>query len=70
MVVKTTDLTEIDVVNIEEGMPVTLTLDAMPDVELDGHVLSIAQALAEKQGDIVYEVKILLAEANPACAGE
>ena len=46
-------------------MPVTLTLDAMPDVELDGHVLSIAQGFAEKQGDIVYEVTILLAEANP-----
>jgi multidrug resistance efflux pump len=65
-VVKTTDLTEIDVVNIEEGMPVTLTLDSMPDVELDGHVLSIAQGFAEKQGDIVYEVTILLTEANPA----
>lgn len=65
-VVKTTDLTEIDVVSIEEGMPVTLTLDAMPDVELDGQVLSIAQGFAEKQGDIVYEVTILLAEANPA----
>jgi multidrug resistance efflux pump len=65
-VVKTTDLTEIDVVSIEEGMAVTLTLDAMPDVELDGHVLSIAQGFAEKQGDIVYEVTILLAEANPA----
>ena len=64
-VVKTTDLTEIDVVNIEEGEPVTLTLDAMPDVELDGHVLSIAQSFAEKQGDIVYEVTILLAEAQP-----
>jgi multidrug resistance efflux pump len=65
-IVRTTDLTEIDVVNIEEGEPVTLTLDAMPDVDLDGHVLSIAQNFAEKQGDIVYEVTILLAEANPA----
>jgi len=37
----------------------------MPDVELAGHVLSIAQGFAEKQGDIVYEVTILLAEANP-----
>jgi multidrug resistance efflux pump len=65
-VVKTTDLTEIDVVNVEEGTPVTLTLDAMPDAELDGQVLSIGQGFAEKQGDIVYEVTILLAEANPA----
>jgi multidrug efflux pump subunit AcrA (membrane-fusion protein) len=64
-VVKTTDLTEIDVVNIEEGELVTLALDAMPDVELSGHVLSVAQNFAEKQGDIVYEVTILLAESNP-----
>jgi multidrug efflux pump subunit AcrA (membrane-fusion protein) len=64
-VVKTTDLTEIDVVNIRGEEAVTLTLDAMPDVELDGHVFSIAQNFAEKQGDIVYEVTILLADANP-----
>ena len=64
-VVKTTDLTEIDVVNIEEGETVTLTLDAMPDVELDGSVLTISQNYAEKQGDIVYEVTILLSEARP-----
>jgi multidrug resistance efflux pump len=64
-IVRTTDLTEIDVVNIEEGEPVTLVLDAMPDLELEGRVLSIAQNFAEKQGDIVYEVTILLAEAEP-----
>jgi multidrug resistance efflux pump len=64
-IVKTTDLTEIDVVNIEEGESVTLTLDAMPDAELDGNVLSISQSYAEKQGDIVYEVTILLAEYLP-----
>ncbi|HET6847202.1 MAG TPA: efflux RND transporter periplasmic adaptor subunit [Anaerolineales bacterium] len=65
-VVKTTDLTEIDVVNIQEGESVTLSLDAMPGAELDGRVLSIAQNYSEKQGDIVYEVTILLAEARPA----
>ena len=64
-VVKTTDLTEIDVVSIEEGEAVTLTLDALPEVELDGNVLSISQSYAEKQGDIVYEVTILLAESHP-----
>ncbi|MFH1183947.1 MAG: HlyD family efflux transporter periplasmic adaptor subunit [Chloroflexota bacterium] len=63
--VRTTDLTEIDVVHIEEGEPVTLTLDSMPEVELNGHVLTIAQSFAEKQGDIVYEVTILLTTANP-----
>ena len=64
-VVKTTDLTEIDVVSIKEGEAVTLTLDAMPDVELDGTVFAVSQSYAEKQGDIVYEVTILLGEAQP-----
>jgi HlyD family secretion protein len=65
-IVKTTDLTEIDVVSIREGQPVTLTLDAMPDVKFSGTVLSIAQNYSEKQGDVVYEVTVLLADKNPA----
>jgi multidrug resistance efflux pump len=65
-VVKTTDLTEIDVVNLTEGQPVTVTLDAIPDVTLKGNVLSIDQGFSEKQGDIVYEVTVLLTEQHPA----
>jgi multidrug resistance efflux pump len=64
--VKTTDLTEIDVVNIEEGQPVTVTLDALPDATLDGYVLTIGRNYAEKQGDVVYEVTIMLTEPQPA----
>ena len=65
-VVKTTDLTEIDVVNIKEGQPVTLTLDAIPGVTLKGYVLSIGQNYGERQGDIVYEVTVLLSDKQPA----
>ena len=65
-VVKTTDLTEIDVVRVKEGEPVSLTLDAIPDVTLKGYVLSIAQNYAEKQGDIVYEVTVLLTDKQPS----
>jgi multidrug resistance efflux pump len=65
-VVKTTDLTEIDVVNITEGQPATVTLDALPDVELQGNVLSISQNFAENQGDVVYEVTVLLTDQDPA----
>lgn len=65
-VVKTTDLTEIDVVNVKEGQSAIVTLDAMPDVELNGNVFSVSQNYAENQGDIVYEVTILLTESNPA----
>jgi multidrug resistance efflux pump len=64
-VVKTTDLTEIDVVNIKEGQPVSVTLDALPNMELNGNVLSISQNYSEYQGDVVYEATILLTESDP-----
>jgi len=63
--VKTTDLTEIDVVELAEGQPVTVTLDALPDVQLKGKILSIGQNYAENQGDVVYEVTILLTDTHP-----
>jgi multidrug resistance efflux pump len=65
-VVKTTDLTEIDVVNVTDGQPVTVTLDAMPNIELEGNVFSISQNFSENQGDVVYEVTILLTDVDPA----
>jgi multidrug resistance efflux pump len=65
-VVKTTDLTEIDVVDVKEGQPVTMTLDAIPGVTLKGYVLTIGQNYSEKQGDIVYKVTVLLTDKQPA----
>ena len=65
-VVKTTDLTEIDVVNLKEGQPVDITLDAIPDQTLRGNVLSISNNYTERQGDIVYKVTVLLTDKNPA----
>jgi HlyD family secretion protein len=64
--VKTTDLTEIDVVKLTEQQPVVVTLDALPDVELNGEIQSIGQSYSENQGDIVYEVTILLSDTHPA----
>ena len=63
--VQTTDLTEIDVVNLEEGQPVSVSLDAIPEAELQGEILSIGQTFAENQGDVVYEVTILLTDTLP-----
>jgi len=65
-IIKTTDVTEIDVVQLKEGQPVTVTLDAIPDVVLKGKVLSIGQNYSQNQGDIVYEVTVLLTDTNPA----
>jgi len=64
--VKTTDLTEIDVVGVIEGQAVTVTLDAIPGVRLTGNVFSISQNYSEEQGDIIYEVTVLLTDQNPA----
>ncbi len=63
--VQTTDLTEIDVVNLAEGQPVRSSLDAIPDAQLTGEILSIGQTFAENQGDVVYEVTILLTDTHP-----
>jgi multidrug resistance efflux pump len=65
-IVKTTDLTEIDVVNIKEGQPVTVKLDAIPGTEFKGNVLAIGENYSENQGDVVYEVIILLTDKNPS----
>jgi HlyD family secretion protein len=64
--VKTTDLTEIDVVALAEGDPVLVKIDALPEVELNGSILSIAQTFTEDQGDVVYEVTVQLNDIHPA----
>ena len=63
--VKTTDLTELEVVNIQQGQPASVVLDAIPDVTLKGTVDSISQTYAEKQGDVVYEVTVHLDDTHP-----
>jgi HlyD family secretion protein len=63
--VKTTDLTELDVVKLSEGQAVSITLDAIPDANLDGVVQTIGQNYAEQQGDVVYEVTVKLTESLP-----
>jgi hypothetical protein len=38
----------------------------MPNIELEGNVFSISQNFSENQGDVVYEVTILLTDMDPA----
>ena len=63
--IKTTDLTELDVVTIEQGQPATITFDAIPDATLNGNIESISQTFEEKQGDVVYEVIVALTDERP-----
>ncbi|MGB7876813.1 MAG: efflux RND transporter periplasmic adaptor subunit [Anaerolineales bacterium] len=64
-IVKTTDLTELDVVEISEGQDVAITLDAIPGSELNGKVKTIGQNYTQQQGDVVYEVTVELTDALP-----
>ena len=64
-VIKTSNLTEIEVVKVKEGQPVEVTLDALPGVTLKGTVKSIASVFQESRGDIVYTVTVALDETDP-----
>lgn len=63
--VETTDLTEINIVNIKEGDAAIVSLDALPEVELTGKVARIKGFGENKQGDIVYTVFIQLDKQDP-----
>jgi HlyD family secretion protein len=56
--VKTTDLTELSVVSVGAGLPVEISVDAIPDTSLSGTVTSIATVSQLVRGDVVYEVTI------------
>jgi multidrug efflux pump subunit AcrA (membrane-fusion protein) len=59
--VETTDLNEIDVAQIDEGDTVMVTFDALPDLTLEGTVVSIAPK-AEAGSGVNYPVIIELSE--------
>ncbi|MFN2197848.1 MAG: HlyD family secretion protein [Anaerolineales bacterium] len=63
--VETTDLNEIDVVNIDRSQPVVVVPDALPDLELTGEVERISEGYTEVAGDVVYTVRIHLLDSDP-----
>ncbi len=62
--VETTDLTELDVVAIANGYPVSVRLDALPGETWPGTVTDIARVASVVQGDVTYKVQISLADAH------
>ncbi len=56
--IETDDLTELGVVDVHEGDPVIITVDAFPGLELTGRVTRIKAIGEDKQGDITYTVII------------
>lgn len=63
--VETTDVTELDVVELRVGQRVTIVPDALPGVELSGVVTAISNAFIQQGGDILYTVRIRVDDADP-----
>ena len=63
--VETDNLTEIELPNIAEGQLVTVTFDALPDLELPGKVTAISPLFEIKRGDVTYAVEIQLMQGDP-----
>ncbi len=64
--IETSDLTELKVVNISEGMPADLSADALPDVKMTGIVTEISKNYTSQSGDIIYKVRLKLNDPDPA----
>jgi multidrug efflux pump subunit AcrA (membrane-fusion protein) len=64
-VVETTDITELEVVKITEGQPVTFVADALPDVTLNGVITEISRSSILQSGDVLYTVRIRVYEVDP-----
>ena len=63
--VKTSDLTELEVVKISEGQEVEILPDALLDLTLMGTVERISESFTTQAGDILYTVTISLDESDP-----
>jgi multidrug resistance efflux pump len=63
--IKTDNLTELDVIHVSLGQGVEIVLDALPDTTFHGVVQSISHKYEEKRGDVTYTVTISLTESDP-----
>ena len=64
-IIKTSDLTELEVVKISVGQIVEVVPDALPDTLLTGKVDRIGQSFNTQAGDIIYTITISLDESDP-----
>ena len=63
--IDTSDLTELEVVDVAEGQRVSILADALPDIEMDGVVEKISQSFKLQGGDILYTVRIRVDDVDP-----
>ena len=58
--VETSDLVELDVVDVSVGQAVAVTLDALPGETLRGTVIDVGRVPELSRGDVVYRVRVAL----------
>jgi HlyD family secretion protein len=64
-IIESTDVTELDIVSIAVGDPVTIKFDALPGEELVGTVDKIKMLGQEQNGNVIYTVKVKPEEMLP-----
>jgi multidrug efflux pump subunit AcrA (membrane-fusion protein) len=62
--VETDDLTELEVVRVQEGQEVSITPEALPEGSIAGTVDRVDQIATVFQGDVTYTVRIRLEESD------
>ena len=63
--IETSDLTELEVVDVAVGQNVSISADALPNVEMHGVVEEISQSFKSQGGDILYTVRIKVNDVDP-----
>lgn len=64
-IVETSDLSELDIVNIYVGQQAEITADALPTLIMSGTVEEISSAPVVASGDILYTVRLHLNDPDP-----
>jgi len=65
-IIETTDITELEVVEVAVDQSATFTADALPDVTMNGVVTAISQSSFTQSGDVLYTVYIKVDDADPS----
>ena len=63
--IETSDLTELEVVDVAIGQKVSILADALPEVEMSGVVEEISRSFKSQGGDILYTVRIRVDDVDP-----
>ena len=65
MVIKTDNLSELDIPTVKNGQKTEIIFDALPGVTFSGEVIDINTRFEEKRGDVTYTVTVLLDQLQP-----